>query len=239
MVLPMDWERFLAPYLDLQKFYHKLEEFLGDEKNIVPEKGLIFHVFSRITPGEVRCVLYGEDPYPRITSANGIAFWDAEIKEWDNRSNGNALKNILKALLVAKGQAIYQTSIAECRAKARRMQFFTPPQLFEFWLQQGLLPVNAAMTFSSFADKAKHFAFWRSFHAALIHALNVRGSSPHYVLWGRRAWRWEEEILKSIDQPSKIIKQGHPTFIHQFLDATQPTWSPFQELQQHTPLKWY
>lgn len=239
MVLPMNWEPFLAPYLDLQKFYRELEEFLRDEKNIIPAKELIFQVFSRTIPGQVRCVLYGEDPYPRITSANGIAFWDAEIEAWADRSNGNALKNILKALLVAKGQATYQTSIAECREIAGRIKFFNPPQLFEFWLRQGLLPVNAAMTFTSFTDKAKHFAFWRPFHAALIHALNVRGSSPYYVLWGRKAWRREEEILKSIDQPSKIIKQGHPTFIHQFLDANRPTCSPFQELQQRTPLKWY
>lgn len=239
MVLPMEWERFLAPCFDLQNFYPKLEKFLGDGENVIPEKGLIFHVFSRITPGQVRCVLYGEDPYPRITSANGIAFWDAEINEWGDRSNGNALKNILKALLVAMGQASYRTSIAECRDIAGRIHFFNPSQLFEFWLQQGLFPVNAAMTFSSSAAKTRHFAFWRPFHAALIHALNVRGDSPHYVLWGRKAWRWEDEILKSIDQPSKIIKQGHPTFIHQFLDATRPDWSPFQELQQRTPIKWY
>ena len=183
--------------------------------------------------------MYGEDPYPRITSANGIAFWDVEIQQWDDKTNGNSLKNMLKALLIAKGLADYNTSIAECRKIAKDNNFMSPPRLFERWLGQGVFLINTALTFSSSIDKKLHFDFWRPFHSALIHALNVQKSSPCYVLWGRKAQQWEKIINKTIDQPSKIIKQGHPTFIHQFLNAKNPNYSPFTELQHKTGINWY
>ena len=239
MRLSNSWKTWLDQYINFRQFYNDLDSFINQFENIIPKPDLIFNVFSKMRPEEVRCVLYGEDPYPRITSANGIAFWDIEIQHWDDKTNGNSLKNMLKALLIAKGLADYSTSIAECRKIAKGKHFINPPQLFENWLGQGIFLINTALTFSSTADKKKHFEFWRPFHSALIHALNVQKSSPYYILWGRKAQQWERIIFKTIDQPSKIIKQGHPTFIHQFLDKNNPQYSPFTELQQKAKIKWF
>jgi len=239
MKLPSSWETWLDQYINFRQFYTDLDTFINQFEVIIPKPELIFNVFTKMRPEEVGCVLYGEDPYPRITSANGIAFWDVEIQSWDDKTNGNSLKNMLKALLIAKGLADYNTSINECRKIAKDNNFVSPPRLFESWLAKGLFLINTALTFSSSADKKLHFDFWRSFHSALIHALNVQKSSPHYVLWGRKAQQWEKIIIKTIDQPSKIIKQGHPTFIHQFLDTKNPNYSPFIELQQKTSINWY
>ncbi|MEJ2544298.1 MAG: uracil-DNA glycosylase family protein [Calditrichaceae bacterium] len=239
MRLPLAWETWLDQYINFNQFYADLEIFINQFENIIPKPGLIFNVFSKMRPEEVRCVLFGEDPYPRITSANGIAFWDLEIQQWDDKTNGNSLKNMLKGLLIAKGLADYKTSIAECRKIAREDNFMCPPQLFEHWLRQGVFLINSSLTFSSIVDKNQHFDFWRSFHSALIHALNVQKTSPYYILWGRKAQQWEKTISKTIDQPSKIIKQGHPTFIHQFLDAEDPGYSPFTDLQAKTNVEWF
>jgi len=99
------------------------------------------------------------------------------------------------------------------------------------WLNQGVLLVNTALTFSGKADKKAHFAFWKPFHLALIKALNSRKEPPVYILWGKKAQNWKAAILESIDDRSKIIQQGHPTFIHQFLRKEQPEWSPFEEIE--------
>lgn len=238
MRLPSPWETWLDKYINFNQFYNDLDDFVSQYDIIIPRPELIFNVFTKMRPEEVRCVLYGEDPYPRISSANGIAFWDVEIQKWDDKTNGNSLKNMLKALLVAKGLADYNTSIAECRKIAQDNNFMSPPRLFEYWLKQGVFLINTALTFSSSADKKKHFEFWRSFHSALIHALNVQKISPHYILWGKKAQQWEKIILKTIDQPSKIIKQGHPTFIHQFLDMKNHGHSPFTELQKTIEINW-
>lgn len=239
MKLPLAWETWLDQFINFNQFYADLDKFVNQFGIIIPKPNLIFNVFTKMRPEEVRCVLFGEDPYPRITSANGIAFWDAEIKNWNDKTNGNSLKNMLKALLIAKRVADYNTSIAECRCIAETHHFPNPPQLFEYWLGQGIFLVNTALTFSSSSDKKKHFEFWRPFHSALIHGLNVQKLSPYYVLWGRKAQQWEKVIQKTITQPSRIIKQGHPTFIHQFLDAGYPEYSPFTELQNKTGIKWF
>lgn len=238
MRLPAVWEEFLHPYFNLIDFYRKLDAHVAAHAPVIPRPELIFNVFTYMTPAQVTCVLYGEDPYPRTSSANGVAFWDAEITNWQDKTNGNGLKNILKALLVARGLADYSTPVAECRQIAATHRFPQPAQLFKRWLGQGILLINTAMTYSSPADKKKHFTFWQPFHRTLIAALNQRGESPFYILWGRKAWRWETEIIQTIDDTSKIIQQGHPTFIHQFLKPPQPQWSPFLDIEERTGLNW-
>lgn len=239
MRLPNSWETWLDQYINFNTFYNDLDKFVDRFDTIMPEHDKVFNVFTKMRPEEVRCVLYGEDPYPRIQSAIGIAFWDAEIETWDDKTNGNSVKNILKGLLIAKGWADYSTPIDVCRRIAKNNNFLNPPQLFKRWLNQGIFLINTALTFSSNKDKKQHFEFWRPFHSALIHALNVQKTSPYYTLWGRKAQQWEKIIIKTIDQPSKIIKQGHPTFVHQFLDKNKPEYSPFMELKEKTGIEWY
>ncbi len=235
--LPKIWEKFLAPYFSLNSFYNELDSFLQKYAIIIPKRELIFNVFNYMSPSEVRCILYGEDPYPRISSACGVAFWDKEVTTWNDKTNGNSLKNILKALLVSENLANYQTKIAECRNIAAAIGIKEPSQLFEHWLNQGVLLVNTSLTFTDKKSKAVHFNFWQPFHRALILALNSR-SNPYYILWGKKAQKWENEIFKSIDDTKRIIKQEHPTFIHQFLKADKPQYSPFKLLAAETGIRW-
>ncbi len=239
MQLPVEWEDFLRKLLNLTEFYKHLNHFIGNYEYILPEKNKIFAVFDYISPQDVTCVLFGEDPYPRITSACGVAFWDKEINSWNDKTNGNSLKNILKALLVALDKAIYNSKIDEVREIVLRENFKSPPQLFEHWLKQGILLINTSLTFTTSKTKKDHFEFWQFFHKKLIEALNQRSNSPFYILWGNKAQNWESNILQSIDDANKIIKQGHPTFIHQFMDKNHPHYSPFKEIINKTKLSWY
>ena len=211
--------------------------FIKEQDTIIPREEQIFNVFNYMKPADVRCVLYGEDPYPRLTSACGVAFWDKEINSWNDKTNGNSLKNMLKALLVAENLANYKTTIAECRNIAAANGIKAPSELFEYWLGQGVLLINTALTFSGQKSKRDHFNFWQPFHKALIKALNSQ-PKPYYVLWGKKAQNWENEIFKSSNNPEKVIKQGHPTFIHQFLKADEPGYSPFVQLAEKTGIKW-
>lgn len=238
MQLPQKWETFLSGAIDCAALYADATLLLEKADFVTPEENLIFNVFHFIDPSEVRCVLFGEDPYPRLSSANGVAFWDAEIKSWQDKTNGNSLKNILKALLTAEGLADYHTPIYRCREIAAELYLKSPRELFQFWLKQGVLLINTSLTFSGPAFKKEHFRFWRPFHRALIAALNNRQESPFYILWGKKAQLWEKDILQTVDKPDKIIKQGHPTFIHQFLKKEDPTYSPFTEIRSKTDLHW-
>ena len=238
MRLPANWEIFLKDAMDFSVFYSELNTLLQKSDFITPQPELIFNVFHLVNPRDVRCVLFGEDPYPRRSSANGVAFWDAEIKSWQDKTNGNSLKNILKALLTADGLADYHTPIARCREIALERQLKSPQELFQLWLSQGVLLINTSLTFAGPSFKKEHFLFWQPFHRAVIAALNTRKESPFYILWGKKAQAWEETILQTIDNPDKIIKQGHPTFIHQFLKKETPEYSPFTAIRRKTGFKW-
>jgi len=78
MQLPKNWEKFLSQNLDIKEFYTKLNSLIKKSPAVTPGSELIFNVFNFMGPDDVKCVLYGEDPYPRSTSANGVAFWDME-----------------------------------------------------------------------------------------------------------------------------------------------------------------
>ncbi len=239
MRLPESWESFLSPYIPFSLFYDQLDAFVDEFPQVIPRRGHIFHVFHRISPENVRVVLLGEDPYPRLTSANGIAFWDMEIRRWQDKTRGSSLKNILKALLTARGLADYNTPLEQCRQIVRSHNFPEPPALFEYWLGRGIFLLNTALTYSAERDKKKHFAFWHSFNSWVITALNQRSpDTPCYILWGGKAARWQPAIQQSSNGAQNIIRQGHPTFIHQFMDKNNPAYSPFTEIEQKTGLNW-
>jgi len=238
MHLPRVWETFLNDGFDIGTFHKDLDGFLSRFETIIPEPSLIFQVFREMGPAEVRCVLFGEDPYPRRSSACGIAFWDKEVEDWQQKTNGNALKNILKALLIYKGWADYQTDLDTCRKIAGDKRIKSPAELFRHWLDQGVFLVNTSLTFSGKKDKAEHFRFWKPFFDNLIERLNQRMPSPLYVLWGNHAGNWKPKIEESIDDSGKIIRQSHPTFAHQFLDKNHVRYSPFKELSRKTGINW-
>ncbi len=237
-ILPEIWEKFLFTPQTLANFYSDYHQFIEQFEVLCPGREQVFAAFHLTKPHKVKVVLFGEDPYPRVTSANGIAFWDSEIDSWDKPTSGNALKNILKALLVGQDWADYTTLISECRRLAAGKKVLPPPDLFRFWIDQGVFLINTALTFSNKTEKKIHFRFWNSFHQNLIQKLNGRPESPFYILWGGKATRWKQTILNTIDEPEKIIEQAHPTYIHQFLNPDQISYSPFRELELKTNVRW-
>ena len=67
--LPNKWEIFLEQQgFDIKNFYSELDAFLKQFDLIIPAEENIFAVFNYMNPTDVKCVLYGEDPYPRIKS---------------------------------------------------------------------------------------------------------------------------------------------------------------------------
>ena len=79
-----------------------LNIFLSGFEQILPDYPLIFNVFKLIRPENVRCVLYGEDPYPRVTSACGVAFWDTGNRSMDTKNTGKFSKKYIEGVIGGK-----------------------------------------------------------------------------------------------------------------------------------------
>jgi uracil-DNA glycosylase len=231
MTLVKSWIDFLE--LDAV-FFTELRNFLLQFDEIIPSENQIFAAFNRVDPSKVKAIILGEDPYPRKTSACGIAFLDAEIKSWDSKTRGNSLKHIHKALLIQRGLADYSTPLAACREASKKVRFLSPLELFELWMKQGVLLLNTALTFSSAKDKAAHFAFWQPFMRKVLSTLESK-NQPHYILWGKKAQAWADCF--EIANRERIIAQGHPTYQHHFLSKTDAQYSPFKEIEERTAIK--
>ncbi|MBI9104283.1 MAG: hypothetical protein JEY99_17830 [Spirochaetales bacterium] len=247
--LPEKWERILGSdsensKFNLSDFYLKIEGLVAEnESSIIPRPDLIYNVFRKVEPQNVKVVLYGEDPYPRRTSANGVAFWDEEVVCWESKTSGNSLRNIIKALLIHKGWASYETPVTECRGIIRDKKVASPPEFFENWLSQGILLLNTSLTLSVDENRKmkKHFSQWREFQFEVLKGLHSCGQKPWFILWGNKAQALKPMITDVFgSEYEKIIEGEHPTFQYQFLRKSggDKHYSPFTEIIDKTGLSW-
>ena len=78
---------------------------LTEEPHWLPGSAKIFAAFQR-DPSHCEYILFGESPYPRAESANGIAFYDAAVTDlWSDTglskgvNKATSLRNIMKTAL--------------------------------------------------------------------------------------------------------------------------------------------
>ena len=134
-----EWVDLLRNALNEMDATYLNELFLSP--NWLPGIDLLFNAFRR-DRSHVRYVLIGESPYPRQSSANGIAFYDAAVTDlWRDTglsksvNRATSMRNMIKTALVAEGYIepdsdgrISQSSIAKVD-KSSLVQ--TMPELFE------------------------------------------------------------------------------------------------------------
>jgi uracil DNA glycosylase len=137
----------------------------GRSTRIVPVRELTFQALKPNPPHRWKVVVFGQNPYPRVESATGIAMFDNTFHDWRDGQFGRvtSIRCIIKAACIWKHRIAKQTSIAEIRGLLARQDVVPPPGWFQAMLTQGVLLLNTALTASS--DGAlptdRHTAFWR------------------------------------------------------------------------------
>jgi uracil-DNA glycosylase len=189
----------------LQQLTQSTEWLPGVEK--------IFSAFS-LPLNQVNYILFGESPYPRKASANGYAFWDADVKElWSPTglskkvNRATSLRNIMKMLLIAEGalneSRTSQIDIAEID-KSKLVQ--TSEELFTQLLKKGFLLLNATLVLQS-GPPQKDARAWQPFIKELLACLLQKKPDVTFILMGKIA----NEIDKLLpQQPLKKLYVEHP-----------------------------
>jgi uracil-DNA glycosylase len=167
----------------------------------------------------VKYILIGESPYPRHSSANGIAFYDAAVTDlWSDTglskpvNKATSMRNIIKTALVAQGYMaldddgkITQPNIAAID-KVDLIQ--TMAELFQNLQASGFLMLNATPVLHPERKPVAEAKYWQGFLASLLQQLAVSTSEPlTLVLWGKIA-----ETIESMpfcDQYQKLVSE-HP-----------------------------
>jgi uracil-DNA glycosylase len=164
--------------------------------NWLPSLDCLFSAFS-IEKTKVRYVLLGESPYPRAESANGYAFWDANVHEiWSAKglsvsvNRATSLRNFIKMLLHADGKLAKPFSAEDIQTLNKQDSIQTLDDLFKKLINNGFLLLNASLIWSSEKPVRYHAKHWKPFIDFIVNQLRDR--NVHFLLFGKIAQQFKQ-----------------------------------------------
>ena len=179
------------------------------EQDWLPGREQLLAAFSQPL-SSTRFILLGESPYPRAQSANGYAFWDANVGSlWSptglskDVNRATSLRNLIKMLLYTRGDLDRDCS-QEAIAKLDKTTYLkTASQLFSAFTQQGFLLLNASLVYSE-GRVPYHARQWRPFMHCLLNQLADKNPNAQLILFGKIAAQIPEAVR------FQTLKAEHP-----------------------------
>lgn len=168
----------------------------------------VFRAFDSLAPARVRCVLVGQDPYPRIGRATGRSFEQGDLEAWPAASNKVApsLRCLVQKLAQFRiGRTAYVTPdgwsnvIADLQSGALPLE--SPQALFDHWQQNGVLCLNTGLTLTRYRQGGApeqvfgHIPFWAPVVGGVLRHLAARQDGPVlYLLLGGYAQKLAQRM---------------------------------------------
>ena len=185
--LPKNWEYFLKER-DIEKSLLSIKSLLEKEKKlgkeIYPSTENIFRALELVSPGDVKVVVVGQDPYHDINQANGLAF---SVNK--NNTIPPSLKNIYSEIKRDLNSETLQNGDLTQIAK------------------QGVLFLNSVLTVEAHKPGSHVNIGWQEITDSIISLLSSEKNIV-FMLWGNFAQLKE----KFIDLNSNLVlKTSHPS----------------------------
>ena len=183
------WARMLSPFingLEFDMIMNKLVECVNAEKRFTPRFKDIFNAFLECPYDKLKCIIIGQDPYPQLGVADGIAFSCSRKSKAEK-----SLQYILKQTIgdyTDTGRAIYTPEECDLRR----------------WANQGVLLLNTAFTVE-INSIGSHYAIWKPFTEYLFENINRHNKDIPTILMGKKAETWELLLNRQ-----KLFKVAHP-----------------------------
>lgn len=213
----------------------------GHEPPDAPVGSHVFRALDGILPPNVRAIVVGQDPYPRVSRATGRAFEQGDLESWASTTPRVALslKRIIQQAASARtGDSVYTATpggwahvVKDVQSGALHLE--TPQQLFDHWQAQGVLFLNTGLTLTRYKQGGHphqlngHIPLWAPVVGAICSRLALRDDTPLVFLsWGSKARRFlfNAKIITSPSQPSAIEQSLPNTGI---VDRSHPAVSSF------------
>jgi uracil DNA glycosylase len=222
------WLPLLKPVIEARP---NAADFIGPSRdsNIVPVRELTFQALKPNPPERWKVVIFGQNPYPRVESATGIAMFDNAFNHWKDSQFGKvtSIRCIIKAAAMNKYKIPKATPIADIRALLAKNTAVQPPEWFQAILSQGVLLLNAALTASADGTRAdadanaRHTAFWRPVVEAIVEEIlkaKQKAAPEHrgvvFAWWGTAA--------KSLRGAVERMQKKYPAVQVRHIDHPNP-----------------
>jgi uracil-DNA glycosylase len=192
-----------------------------------PDGADTFKSLRGLTPGEVRVVIFGNDPYTKLKQATGRSFEQGDLRDWniDIKEHG-LVSPSLQTLLCAAAATSEEHAAFDLKSQvdldpdegfvwrghqelARGLvvggiRLPDPQAIFDHWARQGVLWLNRTLTYSRWMDdhRPNHTKLWAPFTARVIQvvleAAARRGTPVVFTLWGTPAQQLQASIKAEI-----------------------------------------
>jgi uracil-DNA glycosylase len=182
------WDDKLRSFLlggEMDKILDTLLKDAMDGKRFTPPMKHVFRAFEECPHDKVNVVIIGQDPYPQIETADGLAF-SCSIKDKPEVS----LQHIFKAI---------KESVPE------ELQDPNPTNNLDRWAKQGVLLLNSAFT-CTIGKPGTHYLLWRPFLVNVIDSMIWNKSDIVYVFLGKKA----QDYMDLIPDTGCKIAVEHP-----------------------------
>jgi len=214
------WLPLLKPVLE--RALPEATTFIGPNraKSIVPVRELTFQALKPHPPGRWRVVIFGQNPYPRLESATGIAMFDNTFADWNDGQFGKvvSMRCIIKAACMQKHGVTKAATVGDVRKLLETNAVVTPPRWFQAVLAQGVLLLNASLTASAddSLSTSRHTRFWKPVVERIVEEiLAARGErGVVFVWWGSHA--------KSLRKVIEGLQEKHPEAAVRHVDHCNP-----------------
>ena len=183
------WDRMLSPYVNGLSFDHimnTLIENVENGKRFTPRFKDVFNGFYECPYNDLKVVIVGQDPYPQLGVADGIAFSCSR--------KGKTEKSL---------QYIFKSLYGEHEGYNNDLRR---------WSNQGVLMINTAFT-CEINKIGSHYGIWKSFTEYVFDNINRHNPKTIFILLGKKAEAWQTllpncKILKCSHPASAAYRGG-------------------------------
>lgn len=182
------WNEKLKTFLlsqDIDKILEALLKESMDGKRFTPPLKYVFRAFEECPFDKTSVVLIGQDPYPQIETADGLAF-SCSIKDKPEVSLMHIFKGIKDSVKV-------------------EFQDPNPTNDLKRWADQGVLLLNSALT-TTIGKPGTHQLLWKPFLVHVLDSLIWSNLDVIYVFMGKKA----QEYMDLIPDNNCKIAVEHP-----------------------------
>jgi|TARA_R110000744_G_scaffold9020_2_gene29353 uracil-DNA glycosylase len=180
------WTPALAPFINGLSFdiiLNNLVSMVEADKRFTPRFKDIFNAFKECPYNDIKVIVIGQDPYPQLGVADGIAF------SCSNKGKAEkSLQYILKALNDKDGDVDLKR-----------------------WSNQGVLLLNTAFT-CEVNSIGSHINLWKPFAIYLFELLNRHHKNIPVIMMGKKAEDWEiylsNQKIYKVAHPASAAYRG-------------------------------
>ena len=182
---PTGWNTALRMFIKSNEFIRLIDRLKDDvvlDKRFTPTFKYVFKAFEECHYKDTRVIILGQDPYPQINVADGLAF---------SCSRQNKAEKSLQYI-----HSAIQKTVENAQPSVNNLQYLA---------DQGVLLLNTALT-TQIGKPGTHQEYWKPFMAHLLDYVRMDNPNIVYLLLGKKAEFWEDLI----DQPDNVVKASHP-----------------------------